>query len=98
VIDLALKAYLEKAKIPGASNAVGMDAGFKHFVMGQIKLFIFAGHDTTSAAVVFTYHWLSQHPDILAKVRKEHDIFGPDSSTVGSTITSWPPPQLFPTN
>lgn len=61
VIDLALKAYL--AETPSAK---GINPAFKEFAIAQIKLFIFAGHDTTSAAAVFTYHLLSQHPNIFS--------------------------------
>ncbi|TGO36096.1 hypothetical protein BHYA_0135g00010 [Botrytis hyacinthi] len=44
IVDLALKAYL--AENPSAS---GIDKSFQNFAMAQIKLFILAGHDTTSA-------------------------------------------------
>lgn len=49
-IDLALKSYL--AENP---SATGINATFKEFAMAQLKLFIFAGHDTTSAGATFTY-------------------------------------------
>lgn len=72
VIDLALKAYLEEHP-----TATGIDADFKEFAMAQIKLFIFAGHDTTSTGAVFTYHLLAKYPEALAKVRAEHTrVFG----------------------
>ncbi|TGO24313.1 hypothetical protein BPAE_0106g00180 [Botrytis paeoniae] len=67
IVDLALKAYL--AENP---SATGIDKSFQNFAMAQIKLFIFAGHDTTSAGVIFTYYLLSQHPNVLAKARAEH--------------------------
>ncbi|TGO52386.1 hypothetical protein BCON_0142g00120 [Botryotinia convoluta] len=67
IVDLALKAYL--AENP---SATGIDKSFQNFALAQIKLFIFAGHDTTSAGAIFTYHLLSQHPNVLAKVRAEH--------------------------
>ena len=59
--------------------------------MAQIKGFIFAGHDATSASAVFTYHLLSTHPKVLAKVRAEHDkIFGPDVDEVASILCAKP--------
>ena len=91
VIDLALKAYLEENTDGRAVHAGKLDRDFKDFVVGQIKLFIFAGHDTTSAAAVFTYSLLSQHPTVLARVREEHNnVFGVDFATVGSTLASNP--------
>lgn len=86
VIDLALKSYLEENP-----SATGITTDFKDFAMAQIKLFIFAGHDTTSAGAVFTYHLLSHHPKILAKVRAEHDsVFGPKIGAAASILFSQP--------
>jgi cytochrome P450 len=43
------------------------------------KLFLFAGHDTTSAMLSWFYYTLSQLPDVVQKMREEHDqVFGPD--------------------
>ncbi|KAL8990566.1 MAG: hypothetical protein Q9177_000810 [Variospora cf. flavescens] len=84
VIDLALKAYLEE--LP---TAKGIDADFKEFAMAQIKLFIFAGHDTISTVAVFTYHLLAKYPEVLAKVRAEHSrVFG--TSNAASLLVSTP--------
>lgn len=59
--------------------------------MAQIKLFIFAGHDTTSAGAIFTYHLLFQHPNVLAKVRAEHtEVLGANIADAESIIASKP--------
>lgn len=67
IVDLALKAYLAESP-----SATGIDKSFQNFAMPQMKLFIFAGHDTTSAGAIVTYQLLSQHENILAKVQAEH--------------------------
>ncbi|KAF7917420.1 uncharacterized protein EAE98_010183 [Botrytis deweyae] len=86
IVDLALKAYL--AENP---SATGIDKSFQNFAMAQIKLFIFAGHDTTSAGAIFTYHLLSQHPNALEKVRAEHtEVLGANIADAESVITSKP--------
>ena len=86
VVDLALKSYLEENP-----SATGIDAHFSSFAVGQIKLFIFAGHDTTSTGAIFTYHLLAQHLDILSKVRAEHDrVFGSDIAVTPSLLSSKP--------
>lgn len=86
VIDLALKTYLEENP-----SAIGINADFKDFAIAQIKLFIFAGHDTTSAGAIFTYHLLTQHPKILAKVRAEHDsVFGFNIAAAASLLSAKP--------
>lgn len=88
VIDLAMKAYLDEK--PGST---GMPAPFKAAAMAQIKLFIFAGHDTTSTTTVFVFHLLSKHPDILRKVCEEHDaVLGPVSDAASRLRSA---PQLL---
>ena len=86
VVDLALKNYLEEHP-----STAGINKDFRDFAMAQIKLFIFAGHDTTSTGAIFTYHLLAQHPEILAKVRGEHDnILGPNVDSAPALLSSRP--------
>jgi cytochrome P450 len=86
VIDLALKAYL--AENPSAES---IPSAFKEAAISQIKLFIFAGHDTTSSAAIFTFDLLSKHPDVLSRIRAEHTaVFGPDPSRTASLLTTSP--------
>ncbi|KAF2726486.1 cytochrome P450 [Polyplosphaeria fusca] len=85
VIDLALKAYVDEYP-----NSNGIPAPFKSAAMAQIKLFIFAGHDTTSTATVFTFHLLYKHPEVLKRLREEHDaVLGP-TADVPSRLASKP--------
>jgi unspecific monooxygenase len=45
----------------------------------QILTFLVAGHETTSGALSFALYYLSRHPDVLARARRETDeILGPD--------------------
>ena len=82
VVDLTLKSYLTKNPL-----AAGIDSIFRDFTMAQIKLFVFAGHSTTSSGTIFTYHLLTQHPDNLSKIRAEHDsVFSCDISTTTSAL------------
>ncbi|RAH60890.1 cytochrome P450 monooxygenase [Aspergillus piperis CBS 112811] len=47
----------------------------------QLKSFLFAGHDTTSVVLQWTFYILSRTPRVLDKVRRElDDLFGPDPS------------------
>ncbi|KAF2675665.1 cytochrome P450 [Lentithecium fluviatile CBS 122367] len=86
VIDLALKAY--QAENPSADS---IPVAFLEVAIAQIKLFIFAGHDTTSSSTIFTFDLLARHPEVLARLRAEHDtIFGPNPSEVGSRLTTAP--------
>lgn len=93
VIDLALKAYLDENPTISAKNEASSRKKFKDMAMAQIKLFLFAGHDTTSTTAVFTFHLLSKHPDSLARLRAEHDaVFGDVAMTASLLISK---PQLL---
>lgn len=81
VIDLALKSYLASK---AADEVAGIDATFKEFAISQIKLFIFAGHDTTSATVCFIFHLLSKNLKALSHLQDEH------SAVFGTNLVSTP--------
>ncbi|PYI11868.1 cytochrome P450 [Aspergillus sclerotiicarbonarius CBS 121057] len=57
----------------------------------QIRLFLFAGHDTTTGSLIYTYHFLSQHPDILRRLQDEHTmIFGEDPASASALLKQNP--------
>lgn len=86
VIDLALKAY--QAENPSTET---IPVAFREVAIAQIKLFIFAGHDTTSSSTIFTLDLLGKHPNVLARVRAEHDaVLGRNPSEAGSRLTETP--------
>ncbi|MCJ1402698.1 hypothetical protein MMC11_005919 [Xylographa trunciseda] len=90
VIDLALDTYLldqglnEKCVRP-------MEDTFKAMSMNQIKLFLFAGHDTTSSTLCYMYYLLQKNPEIQKKLHAElDDVFGTDLTKTASLITENP--------
>lgn len=63
-------------------NAELSEKDFKKVMKPQLRMFLYAGHDTTSSSLLYCYLLLSRNPEVLAKVRAEHDkVFGSDSST-----------------
>ena len=89
VVDLALIAYLNDN--PSLSSSRGIDPLFKEIAINQMKLFLFSGHDTTSSTVCYSLYLLSVYPDILSRVRAEHDIvLGTDPSQAASRISEDP--------
>jgi cytochrome P450 len=41
--------------------------------INETKLALFAGHDTTATTLCWVFHCLAQHPEVVAKLREEHD-------------------------
>ncbi|KAI2874012.1 hypothetical protein CBS76997_239 [Aspergillus niger] len=90
ILTLALEAYLEN-KNEEISEATELDDDFTKNVTYQIRLFLFAGTDTTSSSIAYVYHLLSKHPEALTQVREEHDrIFGPDPSAAVQLLCEQP--------
>ena len=88
IVSLALKFYLEESAAKGKNE---IDKTFKEFAASQMKLFLFAGHDTTATTICYVYHLLSRNPSALRKVRAEHDmVFGKDTTRIISIINSEP--------
>ncbi|RYP91331.1 hypothetical protein DL770_002565 [Monosporascus sp. CRB-9-2] len=89
IISLAMDKYLEEA---GDTGELSKKA-FKELAKPQLRMFLYAGHDTTSSTLLYCYHLLSRHPEVLSKVRAEHDkVFGSDFSIeyCSQVITSDP--------
>ncbi|OJJ75754.1 hypothetical protein ASPBRDRAFT_118283 [Aspergillus brasiliensis CBS 101740] len=90
ILTLALEAYLE-SKNEEITEATELDDRFAEYVTYQIRLFLFAGTDTTSSSIAYVYHLLSKHPEALAQVQQEHDrIFGSDPSAAGELLREQP--------
>ncbi|VUC32684.1 unnamed protein product [Clonostachys rosea] len=60
-------------------------------VITNLKALLLGGHGTTTSTFTFAIMFLSLHPDILARLRQEHDdIFDPDFETTIEIINSDP--------
>jgi cytochrome P450 len=78
VISLAMDQYLRDTPQP---ESVSRKA-FKELARPQLRMFLFAGHDTTSSTLLYCYHLLAKHPEALQKMRDEHTkVLGPDSNS-----------------
>ena len=88
VVDLALQSYMANEASKGTQE---LDKTFRTHATRQIRLFLFAGNDTTSSIICYTYHLLSTNPEAQARIRAEHDaVFGTDLSVVPSLISEQP--------
>lgn len=91
VVTLAIEAYVASNKSTDLIHAPKLEEHFARYATHQIRLFLFAGNDTTSSTLVFVYHLLSQHPAALTAIRTEHDrVFGPDPSRAAALLVQRP--------
>ncbi|KAF2812734.1 cytochrome P450 [Mytilinidion resinicola] len=89
ITSLAMDKYLRDVGDTGELSK----KTFKRLAMPQLRMFLYAGHDTTSSTLLYSYLLLSRHPEALSRVRAEHDsVFGSDYSTehVTQVISSNP--------
>ncbi|KAF2107833.1 cytochrome P450 [Lophiotrema nucula] len=82
IISLALKEYASAPANGEKSVLQKLPYGqFKATLIGQIIMFMLAGHETTSTTMCFCFDMLFRNPETLRKIRAEHDeVFGSDRS------------------
>lgn len=89
IIDLALDNYL--ASRPGDHTINAMDTAFRDIATSQLRVFIFAGHDTTSSTMCYALHLLWTNPKARQLLIAEHDmILGPDHKEAARKIEEDP--------
>jgi cytochrome P450 len=52
-------------------------------LIDQIKTFVLAGHDTASSTLAWIYYHLSQQPEVLQRLREEHDNVFAGKDSIG---------------
>ncbi|KAF5976093.1 sterigmatocystin biosynthesis protein [Fusarium coicis] len=78
VNGLAIRTYMKEHGSGGTSGGT-IETEFLDVTIENLKIFLFAGHDTTASTLCFAYNYLYQHPDVLTKLRLEHDaVLGSD--------------------
>jgi cytochrome P450 len=91
VTTLALEAYM--ANTPEADSLPNqkLDEKFVYYATSQIRLFLFAGTDTTASMMVYAYHMLAKHPEWRRKLGDEHDqVFGKDPNAAARVLKENP--------
>ena len=88
VIDLVLQAYIP---VDAKAMPEKLDPEFRAFATRQIRLFVFAGHDSTSSTICYIIHLLATNREALARIRAEHnEVFGSDLLAVTSMLEKEP--------
>ncbi|KAK9419313.1 putative Cytochrome P450 [Seiridium unicorne] len=88
VVQLAMKEFINETQ-SGKGNVSGSE--FVEDVFDLTRLFLFAGHDTTATVITWAFHYLSKYPNVLEKLRAEHDdVFGSDLNSVPEALGRTP--------
>ncbi|XDG04948.1 hypothetical protein ABKA04_004563 [Annulohypoxylon sp. FPYF3050] len=89
IIHLALAGYMAQQK--DKPRPKKLDPAFKDWATVQIRLFLFAGHDSTSSTICYCFYLLQCHPEAMAKLRAEHDaVFGNDITKTSNLMREKP--------
>lgn len=90
VMSLVLRQFLAEQKQAGASRTASL-ASFRGMVTSQLRLFLFAGRDTTSSTLLYCFYLLGKDEKALKKVREEHTrVLGPEVRDAGRIIQESP--------
>lgn len=88
IVDLALRQF--EVESTGGKGAQP-DAKFLDILLSNLKVFIFAGHDTTATTICWMFKRLGDNPDILARMRAEHTaLLGPNAEGAHEVILASP--------
>lgn len=90
VMSMVLRQFLAEQKQAGASRNASI-ASFRSMVTSQLRLFLFAGRDTTSSTLLYCFYLLGKDKRALQKVREEHTrVLGPKVGDAGRIINETP--------
>jgi cytochrome P450 len=87
IMDLILRDYVAERK----NDVEELDAEFIKDALSQVKTLLIAGTGTTSDTVCFGAMMLSVHPEVVQKMREEHDrVFTPGVDATYEMLRSDP--------
>ncbi|KAI1456055.1 cytochrome P450 [Annulohypoxylon moriforme] len=88
VLDQALETYYSESNHKLSDP---LDAEFLDILIAQLRMFFFAGYDSTSSTMVSCCYMIWTHPEVLSKIRTEHDeVFGRNIAACPGMITENP--------
>lgn len=88
IMDLILRDYMEEHR---QAEKKGLDPEFLQNAITQVKTLIIAGTGTTSDTICFTAMFLSTHPEVVRKLREEHDrVFTPGTEATYTMLCAEP--------
>ncbi|KAK7943702.1 thiamine diphosphate-binding protein [Apiospora aurea] len=89
LLDVALETYMNQDST--SSSQTDVSAAFSKTLCSQMRMFFFAGYDSTASTMAYGCYTVWQHPDALRKLRAEHDqVFGPRPDAALDAISANP--------
>lgn len=89
IVTLALRSHVAEMQDVSAKETLPPD--FLQRVISDVKIFMFAGHDTTATVMAYVFYELSRNPEKAAILRAEHDtVFGTVASEAAARISANP--------
>ncbi|KXJ87138.1 cytochrome P450 [Microdochium bolleyi] len=77
--SLATQRIVDRMLMPQIKQGLPLDDALMQLCLSNIKGLVLAGYGTTNDTTTYIWLLLSTHPDILQKLRAEHDrVFGTD--------------------
>lgn len=88
MLDRVIADYFSQ---PRHQQSRRIDENFMTMLCAQIRLLFFAGYDSTSSTIISMCYLIWKHPDVLAKLRAEHDeVFGRNIEACPAKIVETP--------
>ncbi|KAI0402308.1 cytochrome P450 [Xylaria palmicola] len=88
MVDRVLADYFSQ---PGRQHTESIDGEFMTMLCAQLRMFFFAGYDSTSSTMISMCYLIWKHPEVLARLRAEHDdVFGRHIEACPGTIVENP--------
>ncbi|EQB57718.1 hypothetical protein CGLO_02118 [Colletotrichum gloeosporioides Cg-14] len=88
IASLFIDEYLKDV---GEKNINSTNETLKNIITPQVRLFLLAGHDTTSSTLLYSYYLLAKSPEVLSRVIAEHnEVFGSKPSQSKDKIQADP--------
>jgi len=88
MLDRILEDYFAQ---PGRQDSDSVDPDFMTMLCAQLRLLYFAGYDSTASSMASMCYLIWKHPEVLAKLRAEHDdVFGRNIEACPGQITENP--------
>ncbi|KAH7014195.1 cytochrome P450 [Microdochium trichocladiopsis] len=87
----ATSRFLDRMLLPRVQQGLPLDAALEEMCVANITGLIIAGYGTTTDTTTYIWLLLQAHPEILEKLRAEHDrVFGKDLDTTVAKLLKDP--------